>query len=92
MPEATRKRTVRPKAGPEPEAAEAEAPHVCTVAFCPICFAVSTLQPLAPDVVEHLLNAGTELLLAVRAAMDSRAGDVERRSGEGRRLERIDIA
>ncbi len=93
MAEAARKRTTRPKASSRAEPApEPEAPHVCTVALCPICFAVAALQPLAPEVIEHLLKAGTELLLAVRAVMDSRADDL-REGGDGaRRLERIDIA
>ena len=85
MPKETRSRV---KAAPEPEVDEA--PHVCTVAFCPICFAVAALQPLAPDVVEHLANAGREFLLAVKSVLDQRAADTP--GGDGTRLERIDIA
>ena len=35
-------------------------------AWCPICMAVTAVQPLKPEVIEHLLKAGTELLLAFR--------------------------
>jgi len=77
----------RPKAAPDPEP-----PHVCTVGFCPICMAVAALQPLKPEVVEHLLNAGREFLLAVKAAVDARANDVTDEADRERRLERIDIA
>ncbi|MGZ4132877.1 MAG: hypothetical protein ACXVWF_07505, partial [Actinomycetota bacterium] len=69
---------------------------VCPVAWCPICLAVTAVQPLRPDVVEHLLKAGTELLLAFRGVLDARADDL---SGEGAdepaagptRLEKIDL-
>lgn len=84
-----------PQHGPDPDAADASstgASHVCTVALCPICFAVSAMQPLAPEVIEHLLKAGTELLLAVKAVVESRTDQVRPEADEGRRLERIDIA
>ena len=77
----------RPKAASEPE--NADEPHVCTFGLCPICFAVSALQPLRPEAVEHLMNAGRELLLAVKSVLDQRAGDA---AEERTRLERIDIA
>ena len=32
--------------------------QVCTVGFCPICLAVTAVQPLKPEAIEHLLNAG----------------------------------
>ncbi|MEX0985032.1 MAG: hypothetical protein WD096_08285 [Actinomycetota bacterium] len=58
----------------------AERSHaVCPVAWCPVCLAVTAAQPLQPEAVEHLLKAGTELLLAIRAVIDTRAGEV---SGE----------
>jgi hypothetical protein len=85
------KRT-RPKPAPDPEPPPQEAPHVCTVGFCPICLAVTALQPLKPEVVEHLLNAGREFLLAVKAVVDARAEDVMDDDDRERRLERIDIA
>ena len=45
---------------------------VCTVAFCPICLAVTAGQGAAPDVVEHLLAAAREFFLAARAVIDVR--------------------
>lgn len=65
---------------------------VCTVAFCPICMAVTAAQSVAPDAVEHLLNAAREFLLAARAVVDARADDLESQHGKTRNLERIDIA
>jgi hypothetical protein len=66
---------------------------VCTVAFCPICMAVTAAQTVAPDAVEHLLNAAREFLLAARAVVDARADDLAGGSDDrSRRLERIDIA
>jgi hypothetical protein len=47
--------------------------HVCTVGFCPICLAVTAVQPLRPDAVEHLVNAGREFLLAMSAILGARA-------------------
>ncbi len=91
MPEAAKKRGARVKAAPPPPEPGPPAPHVCNVGFCPICLAVSAVQPLAPEVVEHLLGAGRELLLAVKAVVDSRAIDVGR-DDSGPTIERIDIA
>lgn len=64
--------------------------HVCDVAFCPIGLALSAVQPLRPDVVEHLLLAGRELLLAARAVIDARVGETDE-GGAAPTLERIDI-
>jgi hypothetical protein len=64
---------------------------VCTVAFCPICMAVTATQGSSPDAVEHLLNAAREFFLAARAVIDARADDLERKDETSRRLERIDI-
>lgn len=71
-----------------PEAADQAAP-VCTVSFCPICLAVTAMQPLRPEVVEHLLLAGRELLIAARAVLDARAADPDGSSGSV--FEKIDI-
>jgi hypothetical protein len=43
---------------------------------------------LRPEVVEHLLKAGRELMLATRALLDSR---VSGREGDGARLEKIEL-
>jgi hypothetical protein len=79
----------------QPTAAPAGSPadgakHVCDVAFCPIGLALSAVQPLKPDVVEHLLVAGREFLLAAKAVLDARVGE-SGDEGSPPRLERIDI-
>ena len=61
----------------------------CPVALCPICMAVSLIEPYSREVVEHLLNAGRELLLAAQAALDAVATDSE--EGDEGSLEKIDI-
>lgn len=63
--------------------------HVCTVSFCPICLAVTTVQPIRPEAVEHLVNAGREFLLAMTAVLGARANDEGAR--ESATLTRIDI-
>jgi len=64
--------------------------HVCPVAFCPIGMALTSLQQVAPDVLDHLLAAAREFLLAAKAVVDARAADF---GGDGRQdtLERIEI-
>jgi hypothetical protein len=71
----------------EPTAADR---HVCTVSFCPICLAVTAVQPIRPDAVEHLLNASREFLLAVTSVLSARADDAEN-EGPKPTLTRIDI-
>ncbi|MGH2671509.1 MAG: hypothetical protein ACRDHC_00875 [Actinomycetota bacterium] len=92
----TKKRT---KAGRTPSVSEVprttdpdDGRPVCTVAFCPICMAVTTAQTVAPDAVEHLLNAAREFLLAARAVVDARADDLARQQNGKKNLERIEIA
>ena len=63
---------VDPAAPPVADGAGGAARHVCDVAFCPIGLALSAVQPLKPDVVEHLLVAGREFLLAAKAVIDAR--------------------
>lgn len=80
----------------EPADASEEHPggSPCPVAWCPICIAVGAVQPLRPDVVEHLLRAGTEMLLAFRAVVDDRADDVTGGSDKddgSTRLEKIEL-
>jgi hypothetical protein len=82
----------QPKGEPSAAAEEPQArEHVCNVAFCPIGLALSTVQGAAPDVMEHLLKAAQEFLLAARAVIDNRASDVEGRPDEGG-LQRIEIS
>ncbi len=68
----------------------ADAGHVCNVAFCPIGLALTAVQPLKPDVVEHLLVAGREFFLAAKALMDARADDLTKDGGPTT-FEKIDI-
>ena len=86
-PKRSRPRTAEPPRS-EPRAAKSGSePHpgdgqVCTVGFCPICLAVTAVQPLKPEAVEHLLNAGREFLLAM-SAVSGRPGRRGRWQGEG---------
>ncbi len=68
----------------------------CPVAWCPVCISVGAVQPIRPDVVEHLLKAGTEMLLAFRAVVDARADDVsgaasDEGDGGSTKLEKIEL-
>jgi hypothetical protein len=80
-----------------PDPAAPDGPHVqggCPVAWCPICMAVTAVQPLKPEVIEHLLRAGTEMLLAFRGVIDARAEEMQPTEGDRpdpTRLEKIDI-
>ncbi|HSD49258.1 MAG TPA: hypothetical protein VLE71_05440 [Actinomycetota bacterium] len=90
-----RARPPKTKAQPEQppdEEARASAPrdHVCNVAFCPLGLARSTVQGAAPDVLEHLLKATQEFLLAAKAVIDQRASDFEDEPEDGS-LRRIEI-
>ncbi len=60
---------------------------VCPVAFCPVGMALTFAEAARPEVVQHLMAAGHELLLAVKAVIDARAEAVGGESG----LERITI-
>jgi hypothetical protein len=75
---------------PEPDvdigATDGRSP-VCPVGFCPIGMALTLTDQVRPEVIEHLLAAGRELLLAVKAVIDSRAEGLQRSSP----LEKIDI-
>jgi hypothetical protein len=67
---------------------------VCTVAFCPICMAVTAGQGARPDVFEHLLAAAREFFLAARAVIDVRGDHVSGRPSHERSkdFERIEIS
>ena len=94
---ASRSKESRATGSAEPAPVPSEGEHHgtigCPVAFCPICLAVSAVQPLRPDVVEHLLKAGGEFFLAVRAVIDARGAEVDpqRDQPSSSRLEKIDI-
>jgi len=71
---------------------EAAPPGTCPVAWCPFCLAASAVQPLSPDVVGHLLKAGTELFLAFRSVIETRGDDLEGATPAAPvRLEKIDV-
>jgi hypothetical protein len=94
MAEAAKRSRAR-KAAPsrsEPGASESHAAggQVCTVGFCPICLAVTAVQPLKPEAVEHLLNAGREFLLAMTAVLGARADETGGKE-QAPTLTRIDI-
>jgi hypothetical protein len=78
-----------PAPAQEPEDPTAHRGGACPVALCPICATVSLIQPLSPDVVEHLLNAGREFLLAAKAALDAISKD-DTTNDDGS-FEKIDI-
>ena len=79
------------KAKPAEKPAGADREHVCSVAFCPIGMALSGVQQVRPEAIEHLLVAGRELLLAAKAVIDARAEDLAE-GGRASGLERIEIA
>jgi hypothetical protein len=60
---------------------------VCPVGFCPIGFALTAADQVRPEVVEHLLAAGREFILAMKAFVDARADGMERTSP----IEKIEI-
>jgi hypothetical protein len=96
MAEAAGARTRSKEAASGPEDVDGNPSHVsstCPVAWCPICLAVTAVQPVRPDVVEHLLKAGTELLLAFRGVIDARADGIspDGSGDQATRLEKIDI-
>ena len=72
MAESAKRRRASRAPDPEPSA-HASDDQVCTVGFCPICLAVTAVQPLKPEAIEHLLNAGREFLLAMTAVLGARA-------------------
>jgi hypothetical protein len=50
---------------------------VCPVALCPVGMFLSVTGDVRPEAVQHLLSAGRELMMAVKAIVDSRVEDVE---------------
>jgi hypothetical protein len=86
---ARRSRAVAPAKEGAPGSTETgPKPPLCSVAFCPICMAVTAFGEARPDLVEHLLLAGREMLLAMRALIDARLEGVDERP---MKLERLTI-
>ena len=54
-----------------PGAGPAERP-ACSFSFCPICMALTAVGDARPDIIEHLLAASREALLALRSIIDAR--------------------
>lgn len=72
-PTASRGRRSRARAvGPPDPATRAGPIPLCSVPFCPICTAVTAVGEIRPEFVDHLLAAGREFLLALRAVIDAR--------------------
>ena len=90
MAEAAKRRRPRGTAEPGSQETHPASGQVCTVGFCPICLAVTAVQPLKPEAIEHLLNAGREFLLAMTAVLGARA-DETGGSEAAPTLTRIDI-
>lgn len=89
------KASSKPEPEPEPRAEPTASGPVCTVAFCPICMAVTAAQGAAPDALEHLLAAAREFFLAARAVIDTRGDHLAGTEPEpepSRRFERIEIS
>ena len=59
----------------------------CSVALCPICLVVTAVGEARPDLVQHLLLASREVLLAVRSIIDARLEGTPQPS----KLERIKV-
>jgi hypothetical protein len=89
MAEAAKGGPPRGAAAPD-DGADGDRGHVCTVGFCPICLTVTAVQPLRPEAVEHLLNAGREFLLAMTAILGARAEETGGKESAPK-LTRIDI-
>jgi hypothetical protein len=60
---------------------------VCPVALCPVGMFLSISGEVRPEAVEHLLSAGRELMMAVKAMIDARVEDVR----EPATLRRIEV-
>jgi hypothetical protein len=90
MAEAKKRARERPAAPAEEDPGPEHRDHVCTVGFCPICLAVTAVQPLRPEAVDHLVNAGREFLLAMSSILGARAEDREEKEPKAT-LTRIDI-
>jgi len=59
---------------------------------CPLCAGLAALRQARPEAVEHLLKAGTELLLAARALLEGPAPDGQGAPRPtGTRMRRIDV-
>ena len=61
----------------------------CSFTFCPICTALTLVAEARPELLDHVLVAGREALLALRALIDSRVEGAPSRQSS--KLERLTI-
>jgi hypothetical protein len=47
-------------------------PPLCSIGFCPICTFVTAMGEARPELLDHLVIASREVLLAVRSLIDAR--------------------
>jgi hypothetical protein len=66
----------------------APAAPLCSFALCPICMALTVMGEARPDLIQHVLLASREVLLALRAVIDAR---LEGTKGAPPKLERLEI-
>ncbi len=76
------------RAAAPPKDQDRRGQHVCPITFCPIGLALSTVDRSSPEVVDHLLVAAREFLLAAKTLIETRVAD----TGAQTKLERIEIA
>ncbi len=70
----------------EAAAADRGAP-ACPISLCPVGMMVTLGGQVRPEVLEHLLAAGRELLLAAKALLDARVDAAH----PAERLEKIEV-
>jgi hypothetical protein len=78
---------VPPPPPPDESSAASTPAPICSVGFCPICMTVTALGEARPELTEHLLLAGREVLLALRGLIESRLETVK----PATKLQRISI-
>jgi hypothetical protein len=59
--------------------------------LCPVCVLLQAASTSRPEVTQHLVAAGRELTLALKATLDAHAEAHERHADQGDRLQRIRI-
>jgi len=65
----------RGSAAASPSDGEEQSEHVCPVTFCPIGFALGTVNRSSPEVVDHLMVAAREFLLAAKTLSPTRVSN-----------------
>ena len=70
----------------EPAGADGRSPE-CQA--CPICTGLAALRQARPEVLEHLMKAGAEVMLAARALLEAGEADAPARRPAG--VQRIQV-